>query len=189
MACALLTSCGNYHYSRSGKIRTVRVQTASKDKVESQPKELVLVEENVIYTESIVPTEHRSIDPPEQEIVVKLEKQDLEEASVRIETLEKEEIIETSDQQAPIQIEKTKSKIKKPKKGPKKKRKIKIDWGLVWFYLGAAILLTALVIGLIYAPLITLSVLSTLLVILIVVIVVGIISIFSGLFDALFDIF
>lgn len=181
---AFLTSCGNYNYSRSGKIRKVRVQKRSNEQKASQMTSMKLLEDEVLEFE---PVEHsKFVLAHETDQVVDF-KPKMEESKEEIDEEDPLQYSEINDQLKTEADNSKNTKSSRTIKASVKRRRDSLDWMQMLIYGVAGILLIATVIGLIYAPVITMSVLVTLLVVIIVAIAIAIICVFAAIIGAIFD--
>lgn len=200
-ASLILVSCGNMNYHRGGKLRKVRVERSP---AQEESRSIVAHEKKRGYTTPMtedselesnnpindaelemtqeLPNTRRVVYSEIEEIAFSEKERD-EEASV----IAGEEASKSKDLNR-VEQKSNQTKVSE-RKNSKKSKRIRIDWGEIGYYSLMALALVAIVVGLIFEPVITLAILTVLLVIAIVAICAAICWFFVELFDMFFSIF
>ncbi|GAB5417704.1 MAG: hypothetical protein Crog4KO_26900 [Crocinitomicaceae bacterium] len=186
-ASLILVSCGNMNHHRSGKLRKVRVnRSADSEQVVEVKKEkkkrgynIQLSEDEVLHNETIV-----------EEKVAYAGQEELGRADCFVTDVDNSRSFESEKVQEQMAFEAEEKVVRKERKRSqkvqgkelKRAKGSRIDWYDIGYYSLVVLVIGAIIAGLIFYPIITLT-------ILVIALVLAIIAIFSAIFSFFFDIF
>lgn len=192
----IVVSCGNYSSHRSGKLRKVRIR--KNDKKEAIVFDVVKPndEREYNYEPALEEMSEVSVSESEVEAIVAPAESDMF-LELEVQKQNPETIkdvtewsgVEESEEGKSVVIKKHPTdKVLKIRCGERKKKRRKafrIDWAQVWDYTVVVLIVSAIVVGLILEPVVTLVILIVALILLL----FGLVAAILGLFFEIFDIF
>lgn len=188
----LFVGCGNPNFYRSGKLRKFKVHKSKPKKEEivadqsfsgafekEEKIEAMQEQETIVVHDDLVEEVH-TLEEDDSQAVDEVTT-DFQEDIVCLESESEQRADEAHD----ISQKSSGVRAESKAKSTKKKRR-EIDWYSVGYYSLIAVILAGIVVGLIYAPVITLSLISIFLAVVIIIICGAIVWFFIDLFDMMF---